>query len=87
MKKLPDKVNAAFEFCGGWFILLNVMKLLQDKSVAGVDWRAVAFFTLWGYWNCFYYRNLGQRASHYCGIFIGVMNTIWLSLLIYYSMF
>lgn len=79
-----DKVNGLFELLGGVFIIFHIIKLLHDKSVAGVFWPSVAFFTLWGYWNCFYYPKLKQRASFWGGVFVAIVNTIWLSLLIYY---
>ena len=79
-----DKVNGGFEILGGFFITLNVIALLQDKAVAGVDWRAIAFFTVWGYWNLYYYPKLRQRISFWGGMFVAIVNTIWLILLIHY---
>lgn len=84
-KRIADKINGGFELFGGLFILLNVAKVWNDKSVAGVDWRAIAFFTLWGYWNLAYYPKLGQRASFWGGVVVAIVNTIWLSLLIWFT--
>jgi hypothetical protein len=85
IKRFGDKVNGSFELFGGFFILLNILKVCNDKSVAGVDWRAVLFFTAWGYWNLYYYPSLDQKASFYGGIVIAIANTVWLSLLIWFS--
>ena len=85
LSRSKDKINGSFELFGGFFIFLNIMKVWEDKSVAGVDWRAVAFFTIWSIWNLVYYPALGQKLSFWGGVAIVVMNTIWLSLLIYYG--
>jgi hypothetical protein len=77
----PDLINAMFELCGGFFILLHCKAVLQDKTVAGVSVLAVIFFTLWGYWNLYYYPSLGQYLSFYAGVFIMIANTMWLGLL------
>jgi hypothetical protein len=84
-KACRDIANGAFELAGGGFILLHILKLYADKSVAGVSWIAVAFFTIWGFWNLYYYPKLGQKASYWGGLFVAIMNTIWLALLCYYG--
>ncbi|MCP4994782.1 MAG: hypothetical protein GY934_13525 [Gammaproteobacteria bacterium] len=84
-KFFADKVNGVFEVCGGFFITLHIAKLVQDKSVAGVDWRAIAFFTVWGWWNCWYYPKLKQWRSFVGGAFVALVNTVWLILLLYYG--
>lgn len=80
----PDLINAAFEALGGFILLLNVRRILRDKLVRGADWRVMGFFTLWGMWNLFYYPHLGQWLSFAAGIWIAVVNTIYLALMIYY---
>lgn len=81
----PDLVNGTFEFSGIFFVALNIVRTIRDKRVAGVAWLSVAFFSLWGYWNLFYYHHLGQIASWIAGMGVAVANTIWTALLIYYS--
>lgn len=80
-----DLINAAFEMAGGFFVLLSVRRAYLDKKVAGVSWLHVSFFTFWGAWNLYYYPSLGQYLSFYAGIFLVLVNTIWVSQLIYYS--
>lgn len=80
-----DRINSGFELAGGVFLLGHIAQLLNDKSVAGVSIWAVGFFTLWGYWNLYYYKKIKQRWSLAASVLITVANTIWLSLLIYYS--
>jgi len=75
---LPDTINGIFELFGGLFILLSIIKLHKDKKVKGISWLAVVFFTLWGYWNLYYYPHLGQTVSFWGGIGVVTMNTIWL---------
>lgn len=86
-KLFTDKINGTFEVCGGFFILLHIITLLKDKSVTGVSWIAILFFTLWGWWNCIYYPKLNQKISFIGGAFVALMNTIWLILIIYYGGF
>jgi len=83
--QIPDLINASFELFGTFFIILNIIKLYNDKKVNGVSWLAVMYFTLWGIWNLYYYPHLGQWASLIGGIGIAITNTIWLGQLIYYS--
>lgn len=80
----PDLVNAAFEGAASFFILLNVRRILRDKLVRGTDWRVMAFFATWGYWNLFYYPSLGQWLSFTAGLGTVVADTVYLALMIYY---
>lgn len=80
-----DAINGAFEIFGGLFILLSILKLHREKSVRGVSWLHVGYFTAWGYWNLYYYPHLGQWASAAGGLLIVILNTAWLAQLIYYS--
>lgn len=81
---IPDLVNASFEMLGGFVILLNIRRILQDKLVRGVDWRVTGFFSLWGAWNLFYYPHLGQVLSLAAGVWIMLANTCYLIILIFY---
>jgi len=83
--KFKDNVNGTFEVLGGFFICLNIWDVWTSKTVAGVSWIAVAFFTLWGFWNLFYYPKLGQRMSFLGSAFVAIANVVWLVLLIYYG--
>ncbi len=79
-----DLANAVFETAGGFFMYLNIRRLLRDKLVRGVDWRTMAFFTSWGYWNLFYYPHLGQWFSFAAGTGIVIINMVYFILMIYY---
>jgi hypothetical protein len=80
----PDVVNGAFEVLGGLMIWLNVRALRRDRMVRGIDWRVTWFFTLWGFWNLFYYPSLDQWASFVGGLVIASGNVAWLALVIKY---
>lgn len=82
---IPDIVNGAFEFGGAVVLLLNVLQLHRDKMVMGYDPKVTIFFTLWGFWNLYYYPHLNQWLSFLGGIFIVTINTIWLVMLLYYK--
>jgi len=69
---------------GGIFLWLNVLRLYRDKLVRGWDWRVMVFFTVWGFWNLYYYPHLDQWLSFVAGAFIAVTNAVYLALALYY---
>jgi len=81
---MADLINASFELFGGFFILMHCWVAYKDKAVAGVSIISVAFFSLWGFWNLFYYPHLGQMLSFYAGVFIVLANLLWVGLLLKY---
>lgn len=85
-QKKSDRINSGFELSGGFFTLLHITRIIHDQSVAGVSPVTVAFFTLWGYWNLYYYKSIQQRWSLVASYFITLTNTVWLILLLYYSL-
>lgn len=80
----PDNINGLFELTGGAFILFSCAKLFKDKKVRGVSFIHVAYFTLWGYWNIYYYPHLNQWMSFIGGLSVVLVNTMWLGMLLYY---
>lgn len=78
--QLPDLINGLFELFGGVSIWLNVRRILADKKVRGVSLVATAFFTSWGWWNCYYYPSLGQWLSFVGGVVIVTANSVWIVL-------
>lgn len=81
----PDLVNSGFEFFAGVFLILNIRRIIRDKSVKGVSVWPVAYFSLFGIWNMYYYPFLEQWASFCCGLLVVLVNTVWVGLAIYYS--
>lgn len=83
---VSDLINGAYEAFGGVMIILNVLRLVKDKSVKGVNVWTTVFFTSWGYWNAFwYYPHLHQWLSFTGGLVIVAANTVWVSLAVYYA--
>lgn len=81
----PDVVNGSFELLAGFACWLHVRALWHSKRVQGVSIISFAFFTVWGYWNMFYYPHLEQWFSFFGGFAIVVMNTVWVVLAITYT--
>ena len=81
---IPDLINGCFELFAGFFILLHCKRLYKDKKARGVSLTAVIFFTLWGFWNLFYYPYLNQWLSFFGGMSIAIINSTWVVMLIYY---
>jgi uncharacterized membrane protein YfcA len=79
---VPDLINGLFEVGGGVAILCHCLTLLKDRLVKGVNWASVLFFTIWGYWNLFYYPHLNQWMSFTGGILIVSGNTWWIYLIL-----
>lgn len=84
MHSWPDIVNGIFELLGAPFTLLSILRLHKDKSVKGVSWIPIAFFSSWGFWNLFYYPCLGQWYSFFGGLTLVLTNTFWLCQMVYY---
>ncbi len=80
-----DLTNGAFEMLGAIAIFGHVLRLWKDKAVAGVSILATIFFSLWGFWNLYYYPHLDQWASFGGGIAIVLGNIIWVTGMIYYT--
>ena len=81
----PDLTNGLFECLGALAILGHVVRVLNDKNVAGVSIWAGLFFTMWGVWNMWYYPHLDQWWSFYGTLAIVTGNVTWISLLYYYK--
>ena len=77
MVTLLDTVNGTFEIIGGIATWGNVRRIMRDKKVEGVDWRATFFFTLWGFWNTILYTKLHLVWSFIGGLVIASANLTW----------
>jgi uncharacterized membrane protein HdeD (DUF308 family) len=75
-----DTGNAIFEMAGAIFTLVNVVKLYKDKQIRGVYWPIWIFYTLWGFWNLYYYPMVDCWWSFVAGIFLVTFNTAWIVL-------
>lgn len=75
---MNDFINAMFELCSGIFLWLNVLELYKAKVVRGVSVWSFLVFTLWGYWNLYYYPSLNQIWSFLGGLLVVSANTVWL---------
>ena len=82
---IPDIINGSFESLGSLFILFSILKLYKEKVVRGISYVHVGFFSLWGFWNIYYYPYLGQWVSFFGGILIVLTNTVYLGMLVYYA--
>lgn len=80
----PDTINGLFELFAVFFVLNHCRVLYAQKEVRGVSVVSAVFFTLWGYWNMYYYPHLGQMFSFYCGVLVCLANMTWVSMMMYY---
>jgi hypothetical protein len=83
--QVNDFINGCFELTSGLFCAINIFKLVKDKTLKGVSWIPIGFFTIWGVWNLYYYTSLSQPLSVIGGVGICISNTIWLILVFYYK--
>lgn len=79
-----DIVNGLWEIAGGFFILPSIINILKEKEVKGINWLTPTFFLCWGLWNIYFYPHNNLIFSFYGGIFLAIMNLIWVVLLIKY---
>lgn len=82
---VPDLINGGFGAVGGVMHWINVMALVRDRQIKGVNVWAIVFFNAWGFWNLWYYPHLGQWASFTGGLIIVSANTAWVTLAFKYS--
>lgn len=80
----PDHLNAIFESGGALMQLVNVRQLYRDKTVRGVHWVPLLFWTAWGCWNVLYYPAIGQWWSFIGGLGCVVVNAVNLFLMALY---
>jgi hypothetical protein len=81
---LSDAFNGTLETLGAVFILMSIRMLHTAKLVRGVSAKHVAFFSIWGIWNLYYYPSLGQWFSFWGGVLLVVTNIFWLGQIAYY---
>lgn len=81
---IPDLTNALFETGGSIVLWLNVRQIRRDKIPKGVHVAPFVFFTVWGFWNLYYYPHLGQWLSFFGGINVPIANATWLGHVLYY---
>ena len=81
---VPDLINGMFEFTGSVAIWRNVAGLLKDKEVKGIRLSPMLFFSVWGFWNLYYYPHLGQFLSFAGGASIAIANVVYVALMAYY---
>lgn len=81
---LPDLINGLFELVGGCALLTNCWRLYRDRTVSGVNPFVTVFFTLWGFYNLFFYPHLGLWFSFAGGCLIVFANTLWLAMAWYF---
>lgn len=79
---MNDLIKGFFEAGGGLFILLNIRKVLHDRSVRGVAWPAVGFFTAAGLYNEFFFPMLGCWIAFAGNTLVLLSNTVYLLLLL-----
>ena len=82
---LSDSINAFFDFGAAVALWRNVAQLRRDKRVQGVCISSTVFFTLWGYWNVWFYPSNGFPLSCIAGVFVVAANTAWIGLVIRYA--
>jgi hypothetical protein len=83
---IADRANSFFEFFGSFFVLKSICKLYSDKLVRGIAWEQVGFWTAWGFWNIYYYWAVGSAWSWWAGVCVTSVNTVYLAMLIYYTL-
>lgn len=84
MTDVNDFINCLFEFSGGIFVWLNVLRLYQHKTVKGVSLLSFFFFATWGYWNLHYYTSLNQTWSFVAAAIAVAADSVWVMLAMRY---
>ena len=82
---VADFINGSFELVSGILVWLNVRAIYRDKTHKGVHLLPLSVFTIWGYWNMYYYPSLNQMCSLIGGIMVALANTVWVVMIVYYK--
>jgi hypothetical protein len=80
-----DVINSIFEGGGAVLLCLNVRRILRDKSVQGISLVPTVWWTLWGFWNVYYYSAVKCPASFYAGIAVVSVTAVWVGLALHYK--
>jgi hypothetical protein len=81
MLAIVDITNAVFEMGGAIVAAGNCKKIIDDKKVRGVFWPIWVFYTIWGFWNLYYYPAMNCWWSFWAGLLLTISNSIW----VYYA--
>jgi uncharacterized membrane protein len=81
----PDMINGCFELVSALIAGANIKALLRDKEVQGFNPLTLLPFTLWGYWNLYFYAHLEQWWSWWGSLGMVFVNTTYLLLCYYYK--
>lgn len=74
---MADIINASFEFVGIIAVWLNIRAILRDRQVKGVSVLNVLFFSIWGFWNIYYYPSLEQFWSGVAAGLLAASNSFY----------
>ena len=77
--------NGIFELSASLFLWNNVRMLYKHKVVKGVSILSITVFTLWGFWNLYYYPWLSQWSSFIGGLGVVSANVTWVYLALRYK--
>lgn len=80
-----DIINGMFELVSALFLIKNIKKLYKDKILKGVAISPTIFFTLWGFWNLYFYPHNNHPFSFLGGIALVLVNSAWVIMAIYYT--
>lgn len=81
----PDFINGLFEVFGSVFVWANAWAMRRSKHAWGPSVVAALFFTVWGYWNLFFYSHYDLWVSWAGGIPLVLGSTVWVGLAAYYT--
>ena len=72
-----DTINGLFEFIAAGFLIFNCFKIYKDKCIRGVCAFPFVIYTIWGFWNLFFYPSVGCWLSFFGGICVVCINSIY----------
>ena len=80
-----DLYNGLFEMISGIFATTNIYRIVKDKQVRGISVLPMAFFTMWGIFNWWFYPHNDLWFSFFGGLLMSTVNLIWVALFFYYK--
>jgi hypothetical protein len=82
---IADAVNGFFELVSAFMVYLHIRVIKKDKEVKGMSIVPIVFFTVWGFWNIFFYPYNGLYLSAIAGAVLALVNSYYFYLIMKYK--
>ena len=72
-----DLINSAFVLVAVAMAALDLKQVRKDRQVKGLHFATAILFTVWPFWDLFYYASLGQTFSLFACTVLATLRGFW----------